>query len=182
MKKYFFVSLLVTIGLLSNCTSIFKKRNTVNKGLMEIDITTLEPDQFSDYISQLNEYVQNSKSDPERKQACLKIAFACIYHRNPLIRYDLALEHFNKYLKFEPAQENSDEIINWINLLEQLKMLELELKTIIEKFALLKEKNQDLILQTTNQAKIIKQLENKINKLDALYFKIEKKKKKNNNQ
>jgi len=180
MKKYFLISLLVIMALLSNCTSLLKKRNTVNKGLMEIDLKNLEPDQFGDYLSQLNEYIQNVKSDSDRKQACLKIAFANVYHRNPSIRYDLALENFNKYLKFEPEQKKNDKIINWIHLLEQLKSFKVELKIVTEKLALLNEKNQNLVQQASDQAKTIKQLENKIKRLDALYFKIEKKKKKNN--
>lgn len=181
MKKYFFVFLLVTTILLSNCTSLFKKPNTVDKGIMEIDLKNLEPDQFDDYLSQLNEYVQNVKSDSDRKQAYLRIAFANIYHRNPSIRYDSALESFNKYLKLEPEQKDKDEIINWIHLLKQLKSFKLEFKIVTEKLALLNEKNQNLVQKVADQAKTIKQLENKIKRLDALYFKIEKKKKKNNN-
>jgi hypothetical protein len=149
-------------------------------GLMEINIGTLEPDQFNDYIVQLNEFIQNSKSDKDKKNAYLKTAIAHVYSRNPSIQYDQALINFNEYLKLEPEQDKKDEILSWINLLEQLRILMSRLKDEQEKIVLLKEKNQSLTQQASNQAKTIRQLENKIKRLDALYFKIEKKKKKNN--
>jgi hypothetical protein len=153
-----------------------------NKGLLQIDIKTIKPDQFSDYISQLNEIFQNSSSDSDRKQACLKLAFAHINHRNPVHQYDQALRYFNHYEKLEPDPMKKDDLISWMNLLEQLLSLRTELRNVNMKLSLINEKNQNLAQQANAQAKTIRQLENKIKRLDVLYFKIEKKKKKNNNK
>jgi DNA polymerase III delta prime subunit len=168
MKKYFIPFLIVNTIFLCSCASLFKKRNMPNQELLKIEISTLAPDQFNDYISQLSEIVKKSESDYHKRLAHLYIARALVYHRNPSIQYDRAFESFNEYLKLESDQNQKDEIMSWIYLLNRLSKL--------------KAGNQILAKQINDQAKTIQQLEIKIKRLDSLYFEIEKKKKKNNNK
>ncbi len=168
MRKYFIPLLIVNAILLSSCASLFKKRNVSNQVLLKIEISTLAPDLFNDYIFQLNEIAKKSESDYQKRLAHLYMARALVYHRNPSIQYDRAVESFNEYLKFESNQNQKDEIMSWIHLLNHLSKL--------------KALNQNLAKQVKDQAKTIQQLEIKIKRLDSLYFKIEKKKKKNNNK
>ena len=180
MKKYFIPFLIVNTIFLCSCASLFKKRNMPNKGLLKIEISTLAPDQFNDYIFQLSEIAKKSESDYQKRLAHLYMARALVYHRNPSIQYDRALENFNKYLKLESDPKQKDEILCWINLLEHLKELKAEVKYLKLIMTTLREENQILSQQVKDQAETIQQLEIKIKRLDSLYFKIEKKKKKNN--
>ncbi|MCK4944007.1 MAG: hypothetical protein KAS65_10535 [Candidatus Aminicenantes bacterium] len=180
MKKYFIPFLIVNTIFLCSCASLFKKRNMPNKGLLKIEISTLAPDQFNDYIFQLSEIAKKSESDYQKRLAHLYMARALVYHRNPSIQYDRAVERFNEYLKLESDQNQKDEIMSWIYLLNRLSKLKAELEEVKRKIPSLNLENQILTKQINDQAETIQQLEIKIKRLDSLYFKIEKKKKKNN--
>lgn len=182
MRKYFIPLLIVNAILLSSCASLFKKRNMPNQDLLTIEISTLAPDQFNDYIFQLSEIVEKSESDNQKRLAHLYMARALVYHRNPSIRYDRAVESFNEYLKLESDQNQKDEIMSWVHLLNRLSKSKAELEDLKRKIPTLSLENQNLAKQLNDQAKTIQQLEIKIKRLDSLYFKIEKKKKKNNNK
>ncbi len=182
MKKYFIPFLIVNTILFYSCASLFKKRNVSNQGLLKIEISTLAPDQFNDYIFQLNEIANKSESDYQKRLAHLYMARALVYHRNPSIQYDRAVESFNEYLKLESNQNQKDEIMSWVHLLNHLSKLKAELEDVKRMIPSLGLENQNLAKQVKDQAKTIQQLKIKIKRLDSLYFKIEKKKKKNNNK
>ncbi|MCK4836558.1 MAG: hypothetical protein KAT17_07965 [Candidatus Aminicenantes bacterium] len=179
MNKIVLLFLAFSMLASHGCLSLFKKQ-TSEKGLFEIEMSTLEPDQFPDYINQLQKISQKTGNRSDKKRVCFYIAKACVFHKNPTPDYKMALHHFEAYLKLDKSTNPENNILNWINLLNRLIKQTTEMEQTKIKMQLSERQNQILYENIKKQDMLIQQLEKKIKKLDSLYFQIERKKKKNN--
>jgi hypothetical protein len=172
--------IILIIGLLfSNC-SLFKKKVTEPK-IFEIQLETLSPDQYPDYVTELKAISQENSNQANIQKAHLLIAEVSVHHKNPAPDYNLALREFELYLKLNPEARQKDKILTWILLLKELIKVKNNNKILQDQIATNSKNLQKLQDVINSQKKKIRKLKSDIKKLDSLYFNIEKKKKKKNN-
>lgn len=181
MRLYRLILILLVAFLFIGCVSVFKKKAHYPP-IMTINTASIEPEQFADYIDQL---VKISEDDPvtaNRIRALRMIAQGLAHHKNPVPDYIRALTYFEKYLEQSPQSDHKNEILDWIGILRLYRESVLVLEKTRNEMDLLCQNNKKNIELARQQEKVIEKLKNDIKKLDSLYFKIEQKKKKKNNQ
>ena len=173
-----FLALLILLNM-EGCLT-FRKHSPARE-MFKIDLSTLEPEYFSDFIVKLWETIDSSKNMDEKKTGLLYIARACTHHRNPDPDYEKALYFYLEYMKLWNDRTSDDDILDWIKILNHVKKQRIEMEEIKKEIILSNKKNKILFEDIRKKDVAIKELEAKIRKLDSLYFQIEQKKKKKNN-
>ena len=187
------VILLVIMAVLlsSGCCSLFRALGLAPPVFRE-DFSLLDPEDFPEKITQLEEISQNHKSMSVRARALFYIALAHLHYNNPSPDYFMALKYLDEYIALDSDNKDIDEIVAWKSTLHTLDSSLREYEKLERSFAQLKQeyestnKNRELLNKQINdlgqmiekQKKEIGSLQETIKKLDAVYQEIEKKKKK----
>jgi len=187
------VILLVIMAVLlsSGCCSLFRALGLAPPVFRE-DFSLLDPEDFPEKITQLEEISQNHKSMSVRARALFYIALAHLHYNNPSPDYSKALKYLDEYIAHDSDNKDIDEIVAWKSTLHTLDSSLREYEKLERSFAQLKQeyestnKNRELLNKQINdlgqmiekQKKEIGSLQETIKKLDAVYQEIEKKKKK----
>jgi DNA repair exonuclease SbcCD ATPase subunit len=185
----FFVLLVVLLS--SGCCSFFRSLG-LGPTVFREDFSLLDPEDFPSKIKQLEEISQSHKNMSVRTRAHFYVALACLHYNNPSPDYTKALEYLEEYIVLDSANKDIDEIVAWKSTVHALSSSLQEYKKLERSYAQLKQEYEgtnenkkslnkqinDLNLMIERQKKEIGNLQETINKLDAVQQEIEKKKKK----
>ena len=89
-----------------------------------IHISRTEED--SQAIADLEKQIPEEKDESLRARYHLQLAWLYSYYKNPKKDYRKSLEEFELYLSLVPNEKRSDEIQNWLSLLQALERSERE--------------------------------------------------------
>lgn len=155
------------------------------------NFSLLDPDDFPERITQLEEIAQNHKRKHVRTRAVFYIALAHMHYNNPSPDYGKALRYLDAYIVLDSDNKDIDEIVAWKSILlildsslQEYKKLERDYAQLTQEYenankdkGLLNKQISELNRMIENQKKKISSLEEIIKKLDAVHREIEKKKK-----
>jgi hypothetical protein len=172
------LSLVVLIVSCNFCVLINRKEPNIEKVIFKSEYSSFKGLDFTKEISKLQNVSQKHPDLSVRSEAHLHLAIVYLHPRNPKRDYDKSIQEFNIAKKSIQDKSIMDEMDNWLSLLKQIIHDRDRLKQNDIEFSKLLENNRKLKKELFLKVKEIKHLRAIINKLDSLYFKIEKKKKK----
>jgi hypothetical protein len=172
---------------ITGCGSLFKKpvKSTIDS---KKDYSLFDAADFEREIKRLEDITKNHENPAVRTEAHLYLALILLHHNNPSPDYIRSLKELELFLTEKPPEQKIDsEILDWVKVLKQLEKSNQQIaKTKVElnKMSQLNEAQSKRVYlmqkEVKNLKKQIEKLNSKIKELDSLYFRIEKKKKKDN--
>lgn len=183
--------LIAMVALLSSGScSLFKSLGPAPPPL-QVDFSTLRPEDFPAKIKQLEEISLHDKSVSVRNRALFYIALAYVHYKNPSPDYLQAVQYLDKYIALESHRKDGDEIVAWKSVVQTLDASLQQHEKLKKDYAQLKQqydsaaKNRDLSAKKVSdlnqtiegQKKEIEGLKATIKRLDTVQQEIEKKRK-----
>jgi hypothetical protein len=105
------LGMLFVLLLLSGCTLKYTPRS---------------PEEFQQETLRLERRARTHQDPAARAEAQLELACLYLHHRNPQLNYGRALQEFETYLSVMKADQQNDEIQNWLHALREMERQERE--------------------------------------------------------
>ena len=169
------IALIVLIaGGACGIKSIFKKEPPEFKQ----DLGSIPAQDYPQWIDEYKNLALNHENLPIRVEALRRWSLALIHPHNPNPDYMQSLTLMEEYRTLDPDNEHIHEMLVTISILKQLKQSLDEINRLQEAGRLADSDTQKLTANLKRQEREIRKLKSDIRKLDRLYFQIERKKKK----
>jgi hypothetical protein len=88
--------------------------------------------EFSQETSRLEKLAQDDSETSVRAKSHLQMAFLYVNYRNPQLNYTRALREMESYISLTPEKAQTDEIQNWLAVLQKIESLQINLKRVQE--------------------------------------------------
>jgi chromosome segregation ATPase len=88
--------------------------------------------EFSQEASRLEKLSHEHPEASVRARSHLQIAFLYVNYRNPQLNYSRALREIESYLSLTPAKAQTDDVQNWLAVLQKIESLQMSLKRVQE--------------------------------------------------
>ncbi|MBN1274652.1 MAG: hypothetical protein JXB26_20515 [Candidatus Aminicenantes bacterium] len=181
MKKHrifkgFIPAFIIAALFFISCAKI--RKPYVIPSVIKQDISTISVEDFPSFIHQLEDLARSHPDISIRLEARLTIALICVHTDNPYPDYERAMHNLNEYVTLSPNGEDKTEIKIWMSVLARLDESIEENEKLQAEARDLDQKNRVLNSRFSRQKKLIKFLEEKIQKLDSIFLEIENKRKK----
>jgi vacuolar-type H+-ATPase subunit I/STV1 len=88
--------------------------------------------EFSQETSRLEKLAHEDSETAIRAKSHLEMAFLYVNCRNPQLNYTRALREMESYLSLTPGKAQTDEIQNWLAVLQKIESLQISLKRVQE--------------------------------------------------
>ena len=126
--------------------------------------------EFSQETCRLEKRAREDPKASVRAQSHLLLAFLYVNHRNPQLNYGRALQEMESYLSLAPAEEQTDDVQNWLAVLKEVGRLQTGLekaqkvnKNLRDEVAGLKEMNNKMKETIERLTSLDRQMEEKRN-------------------
>jgi hypothetical protein len=126
--------------------------------------------EFSQGASRLEKRAREDPRASVRARSHLRLAFLYVTHRNPQLNYGRALQEMESYLSLAPAEEQTDDVQNWLAVLKEVGRLQTGLekaqkanKNLRDEVAGLKEMNNKMKETIERLTSLDRQMEEKRN-------------------
>ena len=125
---------------------------------------------FSQEASRLEKLAREDPRASVRARSHLRLAFLYVTHTNPQLNYGRALQEMESYLSVAPAEEQTDDVQNWVAVLKEVGRLQISLekvqkanKNLRDEVAGLKEMNSKMKETIERLTSLDRQMEEKRN-------------------
>ncbi len=114
--------------------------------------------EFSQETSRLEKLAHEHPKTSVRAQSHLQMAFLYVNYRNPQLNYTRALREMESYLSITPEKAPTDDIQNWLAVLQKIESLQMSLKRVQEANKTLRDEVSGLKEVNNNMRETIERL------------------------
>lgn len=181
-RHSFFILLafISAILLTSGCSMFTRSGRTGEPSVFSQNPANYNTQDFQTAQKDLYRISQTHPNQNTRRKALYHLAKTLAHYNNPSPQYERALDYFKQYIKGNEEAPESEETRNWIAVLESFKEQSQKITVLIKQNSKLnktKAENEKTIHQLKQE---ITKLKNNIKRLDTLYLKMERRRRKKN--
>ena len=122
-------------------------------------------EEFYREISRLNKITQTSQDRIAQADAHLQLARIYLYHENPFLDYQKALEELESYQALAPEDSNAEDTQNWLSVLYRVERLEEEHQQMERRMENLNEESALRKEKLDHQTEVVRELKTKVERL-----------------
>ena len=187
---FFLVYIFGVVGFIlftTGCSLLSRSNKSAAPAIFSLNPATFKSQDFETAQKNLIQISENHPDPTIRRKAVYHLAKTLAHYNNPSPQYNHALLYFKQYLQDGEETAYQEECRNWITVLHKIKDQSEKLtnlvtlhQNLIEQKSILetsKKENEKIILQLKQE---ITKLKNNIKRLDSLYLKMERKRRRKN--